>query len=200
MSVALLSILLVFTGMTSRAQTENKPGEATDTLHNGSITADVAFASNLRVDVDTFHLRIIPPASGVRFYGKNIVFLKPTKELKRMSPGHLAFGNIEAWYAPFGDSVIADPQPFSPFTTTSFSFPPDGLTIGADKKIMYFTRIDAGDEKEKIYKANGYTAGNGVHGWSWGNEPLNFCKTGYRFTHPSLSKDGSILVFASDLP
>ncbi len=154
-------------------------------------------ASGDQVRVDSFHLRLIPPSLGVRFYGNDLVFLSLSKDERRMSSSHLTFGTLQAYIAPVEDTVTGLHHEFSPFSSTVFSFPCDGLTFTPDGKTMYFTRLSKNDGKEKIYEADRYSTGKRV-GWSWTNAPLSFCKDTFRYSHPALSKDGGLLVFASD--
>ena len=154
-------------------------------------------ASGDQVRVDSFNLRLIPPSSGVSFYGNDLVFLSLSKDERRMSSSHLAFGTLQAYIAPVEDTVTGPHHEFSPFSSTVFSFPCDGLTFTPDGKTMYFTRLSKNDGKEKIYEADRYSTGKRV-GWSWANAPLSFCKDTFRYSHPALSKDGGLLVFASD--
>ena len=74
------------------------------------------------------------------------------------------------------------------------------MTFSKDGHTLYFTKISKNDHKEKIFKADQYTTKNNRQGWSWGNQPLSFCTDTFRYTHPALSSNGNLLIFASDKP
>lgn len=64
---------------------------------------------------------------------------------------------------------------------------------------MYFTKFSETDGGEKIYQAN-YISGSGTQGeWSTDLQPLAFCAGKSTYTHPALSADGGIMIFASDM-
>ena len=64
---------------------------------------------------------------------------------------------------------------------------------------MFFTRIAKKETKEKIYRAELKPDGNGNLNWVTDDKPLGFCNGNYRYTHPALSADGKMMVFASDM-
>ena len=78
--------------------------------------------------------------------------------------------------------------------------------ITPDGQTMYFTRNNTDFEGElrvseenitllKLYKTSKDDLGN------WGKgRPISFCSDNYSVAHPSLSKDGKWLYFASDMP
>ena len=65
------------------------------------------------IDVDSFRLEILPPSSGVQFYKDGIVFLSLSKYENKMSPNHISFGVVEAYYASVEDSVLGKHMIFS---------------------------------------------------------------------------------------
>jgi len=148
------------------------------------------------LEVDSFKLTIFPPSSGVQFYKDGIVFLSPSKNEGKMLPGHISFGTIEAYYGIPGDSIMEKHMIFSP--SSSFSYPCEAITFSPDFNTMYFTKFPKKDNKEKIYMAK-YTS-TGINQLSWMSEiiPEDFCTDNSIYTHPSLSADEKILVFASD--
>lgn len=147
--------------------------------------------------VDSFNLDIIPPSSGVQFFKDGIVFLSNTKYEGKMLPKHVSFGSIEAYTAIVKDTSLGFHQLFSP--TTSFSFPCEAITFSNDYRIMYFTKIAKKEKREKIYRAENKTNEKRESGWISDENPLDFCKGNYIYTHPALSADGKILIFASDM-
>jgi len=147
--------------------------------------------------VDSFNLDIIPPSSGIQFFRNGIVFLSNTKYEGKMLPKHVSFGSIEAYTAIVKDTSLGSHQLFSP--TKSFSFPCEAITFSADYKTMYFVKIAKNEIREKIYHAEFKSYKNGESGWVIDENPLDFCKGNYIYTHPALSDDGKILIFASDM-
>jgi hypothetical protein len=147
--------------------------------------------------VDTFHLDIIPPASGIQFFKDGIVFLSNTKFEGKMLPKHVSFGSIEAYTAIVKDTSLGMHMLFSP--SSSFSFPCEATTFSSDYKIMYFTKIGKKEKREKIYRAEYKPNEKGEPGWAADENPLDFCTGNSIYTHPALSPDGKTLIFASDM-
>jgi hypothetical protein len=146
---------------------------------------------------EPFNLEIIPPSSGVQFYGNGILFLSNTKYEAKMLAKHVSFGSIEAYTAPVKDSVLGVHTQFSP--EESFSFPCEATTFTSDLKKMYFTKIGKKEKKEKIYTADYKTGPKGTAEWISEDMPLAFCTGDHIFTHPAISSDGKRLIFASDM-
>ena len=146
--------------------------------------------------VDSFKLEILPPSSGVQFFKNGIVFLSNTKNEGKMLPKHVSFGTTEAYTAIVKDSSLGLHMLFSP--ASSFSFPCEAITFSSDFKTMYFTKIARKDTKEKIYHAELKPDGRGNSVWITDEKPLEFCTGDYRYTHPALSADGEMMIFASD--
>jgi hypothetical protein len=149
------------------------------------------------IKVAPFRLDILPPSSGVQFYGNGILFLSNTKFESKMLPKHVSFGSTEAYAGMISDTAITGHSIFSP--TASFSFPCEATTFSADYQTMYYTKIPKKENKEKIFRAQYKPDRNGEDGWVSDEQPLEFCKGNYLFTHPALSADGKTLVFASDM-
>jgi hypothetical protein len=147
--------------------------------------------------VDSFNLEIIPPSSGVQFFRSGIIFLSNTKYEGKMLPNHVSFGSIEAYTAIVKDTSLGMHQLFSP--STSFSFPCEAVTFSNDYKTMYFTKIPKKEKKEKIYRAVIKLNDKKESGWVADENPLEFCRGNFIYTHPALSKDGKMMIFASDM-
>jgi hypothetical protein len=109
---------------------------------------------------------------------------------------YISFGNIEAYYAIPGDSILGKHIIFSPFS--SFTYPCEAITFGPDFNTMYFTRLSKKDNKEKIFVAKFTSEGKKQPGWLSDMIPMDFCTDNSTYTHPALSADGEILIFASD--
>lgn len=157
----------------------------TDTLRNNS-----------SVLIDPFNLELLSPSSGVQFYRDGIVFLPHSKRNEKMLEQHLSFGNIESYYASLRDSVLGRPGLFSP--SYSFPFPSEGLTFNNDFSIVYYSKLSKEDAKVKIHRAKSSPDRNDS-GWTMDISPLAFCNNS-NYSHPTLSSDGTIMIFSSDMP
>ena len=149
------------------------------------------------IKVDSFDVNIIAPSSGVQFYKDGIVFLARSTNYSRMVPIHISFGAIQAYYADLQDSALVNPRVFSP--TLDFPYPSDAISFTGDFNIMYFTKRGKNDVSEKIYQANYYSTGKNSGTWEEAPGPLNFCRGNSTYTHPTVSPDGNIMIFASDM-
>ncbi len=148
------------------------------------------------VRIAFFDLDIIAPSSGVQFFRDGIVFLGMSKNYSKMVPEHVSFGTTQAYYAVPGDTSLQNPIIFSP--DFRFSWPCDAISFNASYDKMYFTRKDKTEKHEKIYMSD-YTGGrNGKGSWSEASKPLDFCTGDFIYTHPALSGDGNMMIFASD--
>lgn len=158
-------------------------------------TVDTAASLNL-LKIDTFKLTIVPPSSGVQFYKDRIVFLSNSKYEKKMSPNQISFGTTEAYYATIEDSVVGKHKVFSPLS--SFSFPCEAMTFSHDYTTVYFTKIPKRDKKEKIFMAKFTSDNKNQTELVMDSNPLDFCSENANYSHPTLSSDGNIMIFASD--
>ena len=139
-----------------------------------------------------FQLDIIPPSSGIQFYRNGIIFLSHAKVDEKVPEKHLSFGALKTFMTLVQDTV---PGPYMPFLISSdFIFPSEATTFSNDFNTMYLSLIPPGAGKEQIFKAV-YSSS----GWDIEEEPLNFCDANFIMTHPSLSPDGTFIVFSSDL-
>lgn len=150
------------------------------------------------IKVDTFNLKILPPSSGVQFYQDGIIFLASSRAGTKMLPEHVSFGQTDAVYAMVKDNIAENPKVFS--VSAKFPYPTEAVTFTRDYKTMYLTKYSASEGTEKIHKAS-YSAGDGGQGkWTIDENPLGFCSGKAIFTHPALSADGRIMIFASNQP
>ena len=155
-----------------------------------NVVPNVAIDNQL-IKVDSFDVNIIPPSSGVQFYKDGLIYLSRSKNFSKMVPVHISFGTTQAYYAVLQDSILVNPQVFVPAFT--FSYPCDALSFTGDFNTMYYTKLGKKDISEKIYQTN-YSSG----GWKDSPSPMSFCTGSSTFTHPAVSTDGKILIFASD--
>ena len=154
--------------------------------------------TSVYIKVDTFNLSILPPSSGIQYYKDGIVFLSSSKSEGKMLADHLSFGTIDARYAVLNESVLENYQFFSP--SSSFPYPSDAITFSSDYNTMYFTKYSTADGGEKIYKGK-FSQGSGTQSeWTLETNPLSFCTDKSTYTHPALSADGKLMVFASNRP
>ena len=155
-------------------------------------------SARLWIKVDTFDLTILPPSSGVRFYRDGIVFLSSSKFEEKTTGNHLSFGMPDTRYAGISNRAVENPKAFS--SSSAFPFPSEAFTFSSDYSKMYFTKSSGRRGPEKIYMAtySGGTDGNG--NWTADDDPVSFCTGNSIYTHPALSVDGKIMVFASDKP
>ena len=194
----LLELMLFFIltlGLLSSGTTEKKLKNVLRNYSSGAIKDDTTGLIRL-LEVDSFNLRIIPPSSGVQYYKDGIVFLSMSKYEKKMSPDFISFGAVEAYYATIEDSVLGKHIVFSPFS--SFSYPSEAMTFSPDYNTIYFTKFPKKDKKEKIFMAKFTPKDKNQSGWVSESMPLDFCADNSNYTHPTLSADQKILIFASD--
>jgi hypothetical protein len=184
-SLGFLTAILICSGVSGRniVSMPAKPVEDTSGL-------------NRMVRVDSFLLPILTPSSGVQFYKDKIVFLSKAKNERKMTPDHISFGAVEAYYAAVEDSVTGRHLLFS--SGSSFTYPCEAMTFSNDYKTLYFSKPETKAGKEKIFISS--------VGLNEKNEPelsaapvmLDFCTGNFNYTHPALSSDGNILIYASD--
>lgn len=154
--------------------------------------------SNLPIKVDVFDLNILPPSSGIQFFKDGIVYLGSSKSESKMTPDHLSFGKIDAHYAILKDTVLENPSVFSP--SLPFVYPCEAVTFNSDFNTMFFTKYSKTEGFEKIFQAK-FSLGKGNQGdWTVDENPLSFCSGQSTYTHPALSADGKIMIFASNRP
>jgi hypothetical protein len=160
------------------------------------ITVSDTSRKNLFISVDLFYLDIMPPSKGVQFYKNGIVFLASTKNTEKMVAGHISFGTTEAYVAVPGDSTLGTRYLLLP--SSSFSYPCDAITFNKDYNIMYFTRSSKTSGKEQIYETAVSSESNTQLSKPEKTEPLAFCNDGFNYSHPTLSSNGELMIFASD--
>jgi hypothetical protein len=166
-------------------------------LLNSSLTTMYDTANFVRfIKVDTFRLSIIPPSSGIQFYKNNIVFLSRSKNERKMTPNQISFGAVEAYYASVEDSLTGRHLIFSP--VSSFSYPCEAMTFSRDYNTVYFTKIPKKGNKEKIFIGKLIPNSTNASGLVSELQPLDFCKDNFNYSHPALSADENMMIFASD--
>ncbi len=151
--------------------------------------------SQFTIRIDTSDILILPPSTGVQFYRDGILFLSSSKYERKMVPGHISFGKVEAYYRAINDTLKKRHKIFAPAET--FNYPCEAVTFSGDFNIMYFTKYSEKYGKEKIYRAE-YKEKKKKAYWETANEPLEFCRDSNSYMHPALSDDGLMMIFSSD--
>ena len=193
LEITLFSVLIM--GILSSGTTEKN---IRSILHSNASLALKVDTTNLinHLEVDSFRLDIIPPSFGVQFYKDGIIFLSMTKLEGKMSASHISFGAVETYFASIKDTVLGRHTIFSPYS--SFSYPCEAMSFSHDYNTLYFTRLSKKDTKEKIYMAKLTPNSKNQTGWVTQASPLEFCTDNSSYTHPALSADEKMMVFASD--
>ncbi len=148
------------------------------------------------IKVEPFMLEVVPPSSGVRFFKEGIIFLSLIRN-EAPIPGHISFGNAETYFALLNDSVTGVHELFS--SLLPFPYPSDAVTFNSEYDIMYFTGYSKAEKSEKIYRADFSPQKEGPPTWTTDAKPLEFCSSKSVYTHPALSNDGQIMIFASNM-
>lgn len=139
------------------------------------------------------NIDIVAPSSGVQFYRDGIIFLSCTKAEESFPEKHLSFGSPKIFRTTINDTLPGECLPFE-FSTNKI-FPSEATTFTDDFKTMYLSFIPDRKDKEKIF-----TATDGLTGWVIEDNPLDFCSDDYIYSHPSLSADGTFMIFSSNRP
>ena len=183
-----ISLLLGFKAVASPSGNLAIPSAAYP-IHN---IAPADTTGNGPLIIKPFLLDIIPPSSGIQFYRDGIIFLSHAKVEEKVPEKHLSFGTLKTFMTLVQDTV---PGTYMPFLITSdVIFPSEATTFTDDFNTMYLSLIPPRSGKEQIFKAVYRSSG-----WDIDDEPLSFCVENFIFTHPSLSPDGTFMVFSSDL-
>jgi WD40-like Beta Propeller Repeat len=192
---AILFITCLSSGLLTSGTIEKRPAGSLSAGHFQKIENDTSRLISL-LDVDSFRLQVIPPSSGVKFFRNGIVFLSNSKDEGKMLSKHVSFGSIEAYIAIVKDTSLGRHIIFSP--TSSFPYPCEAITFSVGFDTMYYTKIPKKGKSEKIYRAEFKSDRKNEQGWVSEINPLDFCTDNFTYTHPALSRDGNIMIFASD--
>ncbi|MFN2379597.1 MAG: hypothetical protein ABR519_05215 [Bacteroidales bacterium] len=160
------------------------------------ITANDTTLSSRWIRIDSVNIPILPPSSGVTCYRDGIIFLSSTKQDDIIPENHISFGKPETMFTIIMDGKPVKASLFSP--SADFSFPGDAITFTGDYKTMYYTRFDRIEGYERIYRGDFTEEPGGGGYWTLNHEPLPFCTGSASYTHPALSADGKLMIFASN--
>lgn len=190
-SLIICLVLSLLIGFEALASSEVNPGATYPTYDiNSNLPADTAGSANLLIK--PFLLEIIPPSSGVQFYRNGIIFLSHAKVDEKVPEKHLSFGTLKTFMTTVQDSIPGSLMPFA--VSSDIVFPTEATTFTDDFNTMYLSLIPPRAGKEQIFKAVYRSSG-----WDIEEKSLSFCNGDFIFTHPSLSPDGTFMVFSSDL-
>ncbi len=139
-----------------------------------------------------FQLEIVPPSSGVQFYKDGIIFLSHSKIEEKIPERHVSFGSVRTYHSVIADTIPGQYMTFN--IDRPALFPSEATTFANDYNTMYLSLIPEGSSSEKIFKAS-YSQ----TGWKIDYDPLAICFGNYIYSHPSLSADGTFMVFSSDM-
>ena len=142
---------------------------------------------------DTIRLQIYGPSNTVSFYMNGIVFLSNSKYHQKMIPDHITFGQDQTYFVPLEYISLESSRPL--FENDPFPYPPGGMSFTRDYSRVYFTKpIELSGRRivEKIYEMSIVDSRGSSH------HQLPFCSDPSRYMHPAISRDGNLMVFASD--
>jgi hypothetical protein len=194
MRLKILLLSMGITGLTVSFAFRN----GNDDISSKSVIPSNTDTTNINkwIKIDSFNLEILPPSSGVQFYRDGIVFLSSSKYDEKTAENHISFGKPDAKYAVLKNKLLEDKQVFS--LNIPFPYPCEALTFTKDYNTMYFTRFSKEDGVGKIYSAKYSSTDVRLGKWILDDSPLSFCTGKSIYTHPALSADGKLLVFASN--
>ncbi len=172
---------------------EKPSSECSDTAYHQDSDS---ISKHPAMDIRPFGLKIVSPASGVRFYKDGIIYMSETRNKVRTPSDHVSFGSSEACYSYLSDTTLTNEVLFS--TGEIFNYPCEAVTFNADYTVMYFTAKIGKNIPEQIYEAKHVTTPYGKSKWASDFRPLPFCNNKSVFTHPALSADGKMIVYASE--
>jgi hypothetical protein len=198
MKMRLKIFLLIITSIGLLGSFINEKGNYGSNRKARPIAEKDTTGTNRWIKVDSFNLDILPPSSGVQFYREGILFLSSTKLDKKVADNHISFGKPDARYATIKGNNFENQQVFS--SSVSFNYPCEAVTFSKDYNTMFFTRYSKNDGVEKIFRATCNKEEIGSGKWVLDENPLSFCSGKYIYTHPALSFDGKLMVFASNKP
>lgn len=181
---AIFMLLAAFSQLVLQAETPEKM----DTVR----TIDTSrVAGSFRID--TFHLVVYPPSSGVQFFKEGIVFLSSKKIEQAVYRSFFSFGALRLYYAPVIDHHTGIHYDFS--KGALFSYPAEAASFSKEYTEMYFTRLYKAGHTSIFHASD--QAGSGR--WVVDSHPLEFCSPGFSYTHPAVSADGNFLIFSSNM-
>jgi len=178
-----------------------------DTLaveYSGRMTQPVSIsytpADTIRINpylnIFKFDLEILPPSAGIQLYKDGIIFSSSSKSEADMISGNFSFGSRMLFYAPLEDSV---PGNISVLPVNAvLDVPAEGICFSSETGKLYYSRLSDQDGKVKIYSAEPLSGGI-IRPGEIMDSALDFCDDD-NYTHPSVSSEGDLMIFSSDMP
>lgn len=195
--VRYILILLIFQSVVIPGQKLNgNPDETGNLTFSPGFTADT-ITPNPYLKIRKFELDIISPSAGIQFFKDGILFLSLSKKNTRMLSKHVSFGDRQLYYALPGDSTVINPTPLK--TENELLVPAEGTTFTGDMSVGYFSILSENDNRIKIHRAEPVDNTDPLT-WKISMTPLGFCHDYNNYTHPTVSTDGKIMIFSSDMP
>ncbi|MGM0667557.1 MAG: hypothetical protein ACQETA_09565 [Bacteroidota bacterium] len=195
--ITIVLILIIYPGILSK-------GMPAKIYLNTVTCSDIAIyldpdtgSANPFLNITKWELDILTPSSGIHVYGNGILYLSLSKRDRKMISEHISFGDMELVFAPVNDSVLGEPVIFN--LSRQIAVPAESITITDDHTRFYYSKLSERDGKVKIYRAR-YNADGGMELWEINDETLSFCKDNYNYINPTISREGNIMIFSSDMP
>jgi len=163
---------------------------------NSSNAETDTIKTNPYLKIRRFEIDILTPSSGIQLYNNGILFLSLSKRDAKMISKHISFGDKELYYASLNDSVLGEEIPF--YINPQLMIPADGITFTSNLSRFYYSKLSEQDGKVKIYMAESDKT-NSDQPWAVQNKLLGFCEDN-NYTHPTISPDGDVMIFSSDMP
>jgi outer membrane protein OmpA-like peptidoglycan-associated protein len=183
-----------------------KKGDSIMAIYMGFPVNTTKFAANLKRNLP-YEYTVQPMAKnttngdfGISFYGDKVAF-SSLRSASKQSYGWNDKPYLDLFSAKVNEKgLLTDIQPFPPSINTKTH--ESNATFSADGKTMYFDRTN-----EKRVEVNGVKVANirifqaAFKDNAWTDvKPVPFGSDQYSIEHPTLSKDGKKLYFASDMP
>lgn len=173
---------------------------------NRNINTLAFIEENLKTTPHTFKLKQLVDTNasndfGLSFYGEDKVVFSSTRNDENPAFAWNKLPYLDLYYATItSEGVLENVMPFSDAINTDSH--ESNAVFTKDGKTMYFNRTNTSKsktEKDRIAHIKIFRA-DFVDG-QWTNvKALPFTSNKYSTEHPSLSKDGKTLYFASDMP
>ena len=155
----------------------------------------------VKFSTELFKLNLEEPAVGVQFYKNGIIYLLDTKKFYKKV--RASFGILDTYYSQIKQKNLGRPSYFT--NQFAFPYPTESTSFTSDFSTIYFTKIsgfsNSGHDNIKIFEAK-YNSARKLSNSDWSDNfiELPFNGENYSCVQPSISGDGNIMIFASDMP
>ncbi len=155
---------------------------------------------NVQFSAELFKLDLEEPAVGVQFYKNGIIYLLDTKRFYKKI--RASFGVLDTYHSQLKNNTLGRPFYFT--SKFAFPYPTESTSFTSDYSRMYFTKrsgfLDSNYDNIKIFEAKANPPILGKSEYSEDFIELPFNGEDYSCIQPSVSGDGKIMIFASDMP